>query len=70
MKIPIAKTNLNDFEKNSILEPLNSGWLVQGKKVKEFEDMWCDFTNAKYSVAVTSCTTALHLSLAALGFGP
>ncbi len=70
MKIPIAKTNLNDFEKNSVLEPLNNGWLVQGKKVKEFEDMWCNFTNAKYSIAVTSCTTALHLSLAALGFGP
>jgi len=70
MKIPIAKTNLNDFEKNSVLEPLNNGWLVQGKKVREFEDMWCNFTNAKYSIAVTSCTTALHLSLAALGFGP
>ena len=34
---------------------------------KEFEDKWSDFINVKHSIAVTSCTTALHLSLAALG---
>ena len=70
MEIPIARTNLNEFEKKSVLEPLESGWLVQGKKVKEFENEWCKFTGSKNSIAVTSCTTALHLSLAALGFGP
>ena len=70
MNIPIAKTNLLDTEINAVLEPLKSGWLVQGPKVKEFEEKWSTFTSANYSTAVTSCTSALHLSLAALGFGP
>lgn len=70
MKIPIARTALTDTEIKSVLEPLRSGWLVQGPKVREFEAKWSAFTGAEHSVAVTSCTTALHLSLAALGFGP
>ena len=35
--VPIAKTNLTDNEINSVLEPLRSGWLVQGSQVKSFE---------------------------------
>jgi perosamine synthetase len=69
MKIPIARTNLTKDEINSVLEPLESGWLVQGPKVKAFEDKWSKFTGAKYSIAVTSCTSALHLSLIALEIG-
>ena len=70
MKVPIARTSLTLQEKQSVLEPLDSGWLVQGTRVQEFEQQWCDFTNANDSIAVTSCTSAMHLSLAALGFGP
>ena len=57
-------------EIESVLKPLRTGWLVQGPKVREFEQAWSAFTGAEHSIAVTSCTTALHLSLAALGFGP
>ena len=70
MRVPIARTGLTESEIQSVLEPLRSGWLVQGPKVREFEQAWCAFTGAEHSIAVTSCTTALHLSLAALGFGP
>ena len=70
INVPIAKTSLLETEIKSVLDPLNSGWLVQGPKVAEFEKKWSNFTGAKNSIAVTSCTTALHLSLAALGFGP
>ena len=70
MNVPIARTSLTDDEIQSVLEPLRSGWLVQGPKVREFEEKWSAFTGAQHSIAVTSCTTALHLSLAALGFGP
>lgn len=70
MKVPIARTGLTEDEIQSVLGPLRSGWLVQGPKVREFEQAWTGFTGAKHSIAVTSCTTALHLSLAALGFGP
>ena len=67
MKIPIARTKLTQKEFDIILKPLESGWVVQGPYVKEFEDKWSSFTGVKHSIAVTSCTTALHLSLAALG---
>jgi dTDP-4-amino-4,6-dideoxygalactose transaminase len=70
MHIPIARTSLSQEEIESVLEPLHSGWLVQGPRVAEFEEKWSLFTGAKNSVAVTSCTSALHLSLAALGIGP
>ena len=70
MNVPIARTALTELEIQSVLEPLRSGWLVQGPKVREFEEKWSAFTGAGHSIAVTSCTTALHLSLAALGFGP
>jgi dTDP-4-amino-4,6-dideoxygalactose transaminase len=70
MNVPIARTSLTEEEIQSVLGPLRSGWLVQGPKVREFEEKWSAFTGARHSIAVTSCTTALHLSLAALGFGP
>ena len=70
MNIPIARTSLLENEIQSVIAPLESGWLVQGPKVQEFEAKWSEFTGSKNSLAVTSCTTALHLSLAALGFGP
>jgi len=69
LKIPISRTDLSETEINSVLEPLGTGWLVQGPKVREFEEKWSAFTEARNSIAVTSCTSALHLSLAALGFG-
>jgi dTDP-4-amino-4,6-dideoxygalactose transaminase len=67
MNVPIARTSLLESEIQSVMEPLRSGWLVQGPKVREFEDKWSAFTGSKHSIAVTSCTTGLHLSLAALG---
>jgi perosamine synthetase len=70
MNVPIARTSLLESEIQSVIEPLRTGWLVQGPKVREFEDKWSAFTGAKHSIAVTSCTTGLHLSLAALGLQP
>lgn len=68
MQIPIARTSLTEAEIDSVLGPLRSGWLVQGPKVREFEDLWSVFTGARHSIAVTNCTAALELSLVALGF--
>ncbi len=67
--IPISKTVFSQVERENILKPLNSGWVVQGPYVKEFEEKWSKFTGAKHSIAVSNCTTALHLSLSALGVG-
>jgi perosamine synthetase len=70
MAVPIARTALTDAEIDSVLGPLRSGWLVQGPKVREFEGKWSAFTGAEQSIAVTSCTTGLHLAAVALGLGP
>lgn len=48
------------------MEPLYPGWLVQDPKAREFKDKWPAFTESKHSIAVTSCTTGLHLFLAEL----
>ena len=68
VKVPISRTELSEKEFEIIKRPLESGWIVQGPYVKKFEEKFSDFTGAKHSIAVTSCTSALQLSLAALGF--
>lgn len=70
LNVPIARTALTEEEIGSVLEPLRSGWLVQGPKVREFEEKWSAFTGAPHSIAVTSCTTGLHLAAVALGLQP
>ena len=70
MKIPITKPYFDKCEKNKILEPLETGWLVQGPNVEKFQTMFSEFTHSKYAIATSSCTTALHLGLIALGIKP
>ena len=70
MQIPIAKPAFTEEDLQSVRQPLETGWVVQGPLVKAFEDKWSEYTGARHSIAVTSCTTGLHLSLSALGFGP
>jgi dTDP-4-amino-4,6-dideoxygalactose transaminase len=69
MNIPISKPYFDECESKSIIKPLQSGWVVQGKFVKEFEKLFCIHTKAEFSHATTSCTTALHLALVALEVG-
>ena len=47
--------------------PLESGWVVQGPYVAEFERRFAEFTGAAHAAAASSCTTALHLAVVALG---
>jgi dTDP-4-amino-4,6-dideoxygalactose transaminase len=67
MKIPITRPVIDDSDRKNILKPLESGWLVQGPCVAEFERVFRKFTKSKFAKAVSSCTAALHLSLEALG---
>jgi len=70
VKIPISKPYFAEEERRALLEPLETGWVVQGPKVAEFERCFAAYTGARYALASTSCTTALHLALVALGVGP
>lgn len=68
--IAISKPCLGDEEWHAAREPLQSGWLTQGPKVAEFEKIFAARHQVKHALATTSCTTALHLILAALDIGP
>lgn len=67
MKIPITKAYFDEVEKAAIIKPLETGWVVQGPYVAEFERLFADFTGASYAQAASNCTTALHLGLEAMG---
>jgi len=70
MSIPITKPFIGAEELAAVQRPLQTGWLVQGPYVKEFEGKFGRFVGAENAVATTSCTTALHLAVVALGLGP
>jgi dTDP-4-amino-4,6-dideoxygalactose transaminase len=68
-RIPITKPVLGEEELEALREPLMTGWLVQGPKVKAFEDRFSEYVGSRHAVATSSCTTALHAAVAALGLG-
>jgi perosamine synthetase len=67
--IPIAKPYLTEDEAQAAHDVILSGWVTQGPKVAEFEEKFAQYVGSKYAVAVSSCTTALHLSLIVAGIG-
>lgn len=67
--IPVARPNIGSEEEEAVLQVLRSGWLSQGPRVAEFERKFAEYVGAKHAVAVSSCTTALHLAFVAAGIG-
>lgn len=67
--IPIAKPYLTKDEAQSAYDTILTGWVTQGPRVEEFEKKFCEYTGAEYAVAVSNCTTALHLAIIAAGIG-
>ncbi len=68
--IPITKPVFGEEELRAVQLPLESGWVVQGPQVARFEEFFSAYTGAAHAVATSSCTTALHIAVAALGLGP
>jgi dTDP-4-amino-4,6-dideoxygalactose transaminase/nucleoside-diphosphate-sugar epimerase len=68
--LPFAKPVIGIEEEQEVLDTLRSGWLTTGPKVQRFEEALKEYTGAAHAIAVSSCTAALHLSLAAIGIGP
>jgi perosamine synthetase len=69
VKIPITKPCFDFHEKEAVASVLDSGWVVQGPRVAEFELLFAEFTGSRYARAVSSCTAALHLASETLGIG-
>jgi len=70
LNVPITKPSLTEEEARAPFDSIKSGWVTQGPKVAEFEKAVASYVGAKHGIATTSCTTGLHLAMAAIGIGP
>lgn len=68
--IPIIKPMMDEREAEAARRVILSGWITQGPEVAAFEKEFAAYTGAAHAVAVSNCTTALHLALMAIGIQP
>lgn len=68
-KIIFGAPLIGQEEINEVVKTLKSGWIGTGPKCFQFENDFSSYTGAKFSLALNSCTSALHLSLIASGIG-
>lgn len=70
MKIPVAKPFLGKEEAQLAYDTILTNWVTQGPRVAEFEEKFAEYVGSKYAVAVSNCTTGLHLAMIVAGVGP
>ncbi|MFD8478923.1 DegT/DnrJ/EryC1/StrS family aminotransferase [Kitasatospora sp. NPDC059673] len=68
--IPVMIPWLGEEEAQAAAAAVRSGWVAQGPRVAEFERAFAQAVGVPHAVAVSSCTTALHLALVGAGVGP
>ena len=67
--LPPFKHSIGEEEINEVIDTLKSDWITTGPKTFKFEKMFGKKVGSQYSIAVNSCTSALHLALAVIGIG-
>ncbi len=68
--IQISQPSMGQEEWEACKIPIFSGWMTQGPQVAQFEKLFAEIHKVKHAIAVSNCTTALHLALVAAGVGP
>lgn len=68
--IPLFDIRLSDSDVEAVAETLRSGWLTMGPRTESFEQAFAASVGARHAVALSSCTSALHLAYLAAGVGP
>jgi UDP-4-amino-4,6-dideoxy-N-acetyl-beta-L-altrosamine transaminase len=68
--LPYGRQWIEDDDVAAVVHCLRGDWLTQGPYVEQFEQALSSATGARYSVAVSSGTAALHLAALAAGVGP
>jgi dTDP-4-amino-4,6-dideoxygalactose transaminase len=68
--LPFSPPSIGEEEIAEVVDTLRSDWITTGPKVKRFELEFAAAVNAPSALALSSCTAALHVALAALGIGP
>src|SRR3989338_10216829 len=68
--IPYSRQNIDQKDLSLVVKTLKSDWLTQGPKVIEFEKALAKSCGARYAVAVSSGTAALHLAYLVAGLKP
>ena len=69
-KISYGRQYIDETDIQAVAEVLRSGYVTCGPKVSEFEAKLCKATGAKYAVAVSNGTAALHIACMAIDLGP
>lgn len=65
--VPFFRPDIGDAEGLEVQDAIRSGWLTSGPKVRRFELEFAQAVGAKHSLALNSCTAALHLAIESLG---
>ena len=68
--LPFSPPTLSDEDLAEVLDTLRSDWITTGPKTKLFEEHFAEYVHSPAAIAVSSCTDALQVALAALGIGP
>ena len=68
--IPFSAPDITENDLFNVNQVIRSGLLTHGKYSLKLEDLFCEFTGAKFATTVSNCTAGLHLSCLVSGFGP
>ena len=69
-RVPLADLDYGPEEESAVLDVLQRRWLTMGEVTQTFEQEFAAFVGAKYALAVSNATEALHLACLGLGIGP